>query len=147
MLDTASRNRHSSNYLRECSNQDTNRFPNKKRESAKVDDVVNLWSGDIIKKQVSFCDNVVQVKARDCADISGKQQVGRAVMEQTVTLSKEHSEKVIFLLLTGKSVAARHMILKLREHRLEAKKKVFSVDKICLHWTELTLKISISKGN
>lgn len=96
MLDTESRNRHSFNYLREHSNQEKNGFSNKKRKSAKVDNVVNLWSGDIFKKQVSFCDSVVQVKARECADISGKQQVGRAVMEQTVTLSKEHSEKVIF---------------------------------------------------
>lgn len=43
-----------------------NGFSNKKRKSAKVDNVVNLWFWDIFKKQVSFCDNVVQVKARDC---------------------------------------------------------------------------------
>ena len=66
MLDTESRNRHSSNYLRKCPNQDKNGFSNKKRKSAKVDKVLNLWSWDIFKKQVSFCDNVVQVKARDC---------------------------------------------------------------------------------
>ena len=96
MLDTESRNRHSFNYLRNTPIKKKNGFSNKKRKSAKVDNVVNLWSGDIFKKQVSFCDNVVQVKARECADISGKQQVGRAVMEQTVTLSKEQSEKVIF---------------------------------------------------
>lgn len=47
-------------------------------------------------------------KPRDCANISVKQQVGRVAMEQTVTLSQECSENVIFflLLLTGKSAAA-----------------------------------------
>ena len=35
-----------------------------KKKLAKAENVVNLWSGDILKKHVSFPDNVVQVKAR-----------------------------------------------------------------------------------
>lgn len=68
--------------------------------------MVNLWSGDIFKRRVSFCDNVVQVKARDCANISGKQQAGR-LWNKLFTLSKEYAEKVIFFAVNRKISSKR----------------------------------------
>lgn len=35
-----------------------------KKKLVKAENVVNLWSGDILKKHVSFPDSVVQVKAK-----------------------------------------------------------------------------------
>lgn len=93
--------------------------------------------------------------SQETTNISGKQQAERTAMKQTVLLGKECSEVfflcVCVLLLTGKSsIEADHTIPKLTEDKgykapPPHQKEVFNVDRICLHWKELALQITISK--